>query len=186
MFYVSLTIWVEIQVISSWERWVNDGVHSRDKILADFQTLVEPLANEKGATTFGSVKLFMINIMIIITMITCNQLIKVGTCWGSYPVVISHHNHSTHIVYDVHNIKQSINSKVGTCWGSYPVVRFSALPQFKAGVSAHPRFFCLFRNPPMIREGWRLQNGWIFGKVPKGGGCHFQSKNLYCRFWTFK
>ena len=29
------------------------------------------------------------------------------------------------------------------------------------------------------------QIGWIFGKVPKGGG-HFQSKNLYCILWTFK
>ena len=31
-------------------------VCSRDKILADFQNLVEPLAKENGATTFGSVK----------------------------------------------------------------------------------------------------------------------------------
>ena len=37
-----------------------------------------------------------------------------------------------------------------------------------------------------VREGWRLQNGWIFGKVPKGGGGHFQSKNLCCKIWTFK
>ena len=36
-----------------------------------------------------------------------------------------------------------------------------------------------------IREGSRYQIGWSFGKVPKGGGSHFQSKNLYCRFWTF-
>jgi len=27
---------------------------------------------------------------------------------------------------------------VGTCWGSYMVVRFSSLPEFKAGVSFHP------------------------------------------------
>ena len=26
----------------------------------------------------------------------------------------------------------------------------------------------------------------IFWKIPKGGGGHFQSKNLYCIFWTFK
>ena len=27
----------------------------------------------------------------------------------------------------------------------------------------------------------------FFGKVPKGGrGGHFQSKNLYCKIWTFK
>ena len=29
----------------------------RDKILSDFHALVEPLATEKGATTFGSVRL---------------------------------------------------------------------------------------------------------------------------------
>ena len=34
----------------------------------------------------------------------------------------------------------------------------------------------------LLREGSRYQFGWIFGKVPRGGG-HFQSKNLYCRFW---
>ena len=37
-----------------------------------------------------------------------------------------------------------------------------------------------------LRDRRRHQNGWIFGKVPKGGVGHFQSKNLYCRFWTFK
>ena len=26
----------------------------------------------------------------------------------------------------------------GTCWGSYPVIRFSSLPEFVVGVSAHP------------------------------------------------
>ena len=31
---------------------------ARGKILADFQNLVEPLAKEKGATTFGSVKYY--------------------------------------------------------------------------------------------------------------------------------
>ena len=31
-----------------------------------------------------------------------------------------------------------------------------------------------------VREAFPFQNGWIFGKVPKGG--HFQSKNLCCRF----
>ena len=33
-----------------------------------------------------------------------------------------------------------------------------------------------------VRDAFPFQNGWIFGKVPKGGGGHFQSKNLYCRF----
>ena len=32
------------------------------------------------------------------------------------------------------------------------------------------------------REASPLQNGWIFRKVPKGGGGHFRSKNLCCRF----
>ena len=39
------------------------------------------------------------------------------------------------------------------------------------------------------RDGWPHQNGWIFGKVPKEEGRrggHFQSKNLLCRFFTFK
>ena len=36
-----------------------------------------------------------------------------------------------------------------------------------------------------IRDAPRFQIGWIFGKVPRGGG-HFQSKNLYCKIWTFK
>ena len=32
-------------------------------------------------------------------------------------------------------------------------------------------------------RNWRYQNGWIFGKVRKGGGGgHFQSKSLCCRF----
>ena len=37
-----------------------------------------------------------------------------------------------------------------------------------------------------LRDAFPFQNGWIFGKVPKGGGGHFQSKNLYCKIWTFK
>ena len=37
-----------------------------------------------------------------------------------------------------------------------------------------------------LRDDWKYQNGCFFGKVPKGGGGHFQSKNFYCRFWTFK
>ena len=34
----------------------------------------------------------------------------------------------------------------------------------------------------LLRDGWRHQTGWIFGKAPKG----FQSKKLYFRFETFK
>ena len=37
-----------------------------------------------------------------------------------------------------------------------------------------------------IREGSGYQNGWIFGKVPKGEGGHFYSKNLCCKIWTFE
>ena len=44
-----------------------------------------------------------------------------------------------------------------------------------------------------IRDGSCYQIGWIFGKVSKEGGGggrgwrggHYQSKDLYCRFWTF-
>ena len=45
--------------------------------------------------------------------------------------------------------------------------------------------FCYDRLFFVITDGWWYQNGWIFGKVSKGGVGHFQSKNLYCRFWTF-
>ena len=38
-------------------------------------------------------------------------------------------------------------------------------------------------NLQTLRDQWWYQYIWIFGKVPKGGGCHFQSKNEYCRFW---
>ena len=37
-----------------------------------------------------------------------------------------------------------------------------------------------------FREASPYQNVWIFGKVPKGGGGHFQSKNFCCKFWTFE
>ena len=39
----------------------------------------------------------------------------------------------------------------------------------------------------ILREGWRHQIKWVFGKVKKGGGGMglFQSKHLYCIFWTF-
>ena len=33
-----------------------------------------------------------------------------------------------------------------------------------------------------LRDAFPFQNGWIFGKVPKGGEGYFQSKNLCCRF----
>ena len=38
-----------------------------------------------------------------------------------------------------------------------------------------------FRDSIRYRSG--CQNGWIFGKLPWGGG-HFQSKNSCWRFWT--
>ena len=37
-----------------------------------------------------------------------------------------------------------------------------------------------------VRDEWKYQNGCFSEKFQKGGVCHFQSKNLYCRFWTFK
>ena len=37
-----------------------------------------------------------------------------------------------------------------------------------------------------IRDGWQYQNGWILEKFQRGAGGHFQSKNLCCRFWTYK
>ena len=38
-----------------------------------------------------------------------------------------------------------------------------------------------------LRDVLSHQNRWFFfGKFPKRGGGHFQSKNLCCRFWTFK
>ena len=40
-------------------------------------------------------------------------------------------------------------------------------------------------NKMKLRDGCRYQNGWIFGKVPKGGS-NFQSKNLCCRFWELE
>ena len=30
----------------------------------------------------------------------------------------------------------------------------------------------------IVRDGWRYQNGWIFGKLPKGEGGTSQSKNM--------
>ena len=34
----------------------------------------------------------------------------------------------------------------------------------------------------LLRDGSRYQIGWIFSSKGRGGS-HFQSKNLYCRFW---
>ena len=33
-----------------------------------------------------------------------------------------------------------------------------------------------------VRDGWRHQNGWIFGKVPKGGWIIFNPKNYIADF----
>ena len=33
-----------------------------------------------------------------------------------------------------------------------------------------------------IRDGWRLQNGWIFGKVPRGGGIIFNPNFFIVEF----
>ena len=42
-------------------------------------------------------------------------------------------------------------------------------------------FFCLLFLVPKGRI--LLPHRMIFWKRAKGGGCHFQSKNFYCRFW---
>ena len=36
--------------------------------------------------------------------------------------------------------------------------------------------------PVRIRGGWRYQNGWIFGKGPRGGGVNFDPKNYVTDF----
>ena len=62
---------------------------------------------------------------------------------------------------DIHRSSQTILHKDWFCWRE------------EKGVGA-------------IRDRSSYQIGWIFGKVPKGqrgGGSHFQSQNLYCRFW---
>ena len=42
---------------------------------------------------------------------------------------------------------------------------------------------CHYRWLSLIREGWLRQIGWIFGKVPKGGGSF--SKICVVDFWNF-
>ena len=38
----------------------------------------------------------------------------------------------------------------------------------------------------MLRGDWIPENGCFFGKLPKGGGGHFRSKKLHCRFCWFQ
>ena len=45
-----------------------------------------------------------------------------------------------------------------------------------------------YRSPHLgraIRDGWRYQNGWIFGKGPSEVGVIFNFSILYSIFWTF-
>ena len=44
------------------------------------------------------------------------------------------------------------------------------------------------KDPGMNRVKGRVRvpKQMNFRKSSKGGGCHFQSKNLCCRFWTYK
>ena len=63
---------------------------------------------------------------------------------------------------------------------------------YRPHISASKHLFLFsFQFPPhgyflaRVRGGPRYQMGQIFGKFPRGGGGHFQSKNLYCRFWAF-
>ena len=62
------------------------------------------------------------------------------------------------------------------CWGKYWGPREASFQQVCAFGD-----YCVYS----IREGSGYQIGLIFGDMPKGGagGAHFQSKNLYCRFW---
>ena len=38
--------------------------------------------------------------------------------------------------------------------------------------------FFIWKNQQTLRDGWRYQNGWIFGKVPKGWGVSFSMQKI--------
>ena len=62
----------------------------------------------------------------------------------------------------------------------------SQLPNMNRNVSREPDQQTRVRYLPglvsKLREGSGYQIGWIFGKLPRGGG-QFQSKKLCCIFW---
>ena len=99
---------------------------------------------------------------------------------------------------------QALSAATGTvCWAPRPS-KVSALEKNYFKMTAFKIFSPIELNdlwskkicgPEMIvwssatfilRDRWRYQIGWMFGKVSKGGGGHFQPKNLYCRFWAFR
>ena len=47
------------------------------------------------------------------------------------------------------------------------------------------RYSLLSMKNILLMDGWAYQIGWIFRKVPKGGGGSFSTQKLRCRFWTF-
>ena len=62
-------------------------------------------------------------------------------------------------------------------------VRFQHMTSIQSpSMRNHPKF------PSYFQDGWRVQNGWILEKFRRGGGVAFfnPSKNIFCRFWTFK
>ena len=67
--------------------------------------------------------------------------------------------------------KPNLRSKICNInfWiGNYPPPPFGTFPKI------HP----FWRRHPSLRDGWRHQNGWIFGNVPKGGRGSFPIQTL--------
>ena len=74
------------------------------------------------------------------------------------------------------------------CWHYYPQSLSLLLPLVSNSATHFLQTWLMWPSLlkyqlKTLREGSGFQIGWIFGKVHKGGGCYFQSKNLYCRFW---
>ena len=94
-------------------------------------------------------------------------------CWGHKQSVLYHTESVLNHMFDI--------------FTSFPCCRYSPKLLHVSSIrDCRIPQFVLQIVEPWVRDGWRYQNGWIFGKVPKGGGGgHFQSKNLYWRFWAF-
>ena len=74
------------------------------------------------------------------------------------------------------------------CWHYYPQSLSLLLPLVSNSATHFLQTWSMWPSLlkyqlKTLREGSGFQIRWIFGKVPKGGMGHFQSKNLYCRFW---
>ena len=92
-------------------------------------------------------------------------------CWGHKQSVLYHTESVLNHMFDI--------------FTSFPCCRYSPKLLHVSSIrDCRIPQFVLQIVEPWVRDGWRYQNGWIFGNVPKGGRGHFQSKNLYCRFWT--